>query len=148
MKIKIIINSIESAPEQQGYWQHSTEVWSGEMDILEEGTYLTKISLIAEGQPQPICDIPFSLNSGYYMWVPPETAYEDEDPGDTVQPPLSTEMFIGNTVKRSIFRKLTRRLRMATWVYTCVNCRVGSHAICTGTPKYPCDCAKNGHKDK
>lgn len=69
MKIKIVVNGMEGIPGQPGCIRHSAEVWSGEMNIAE-GIYVTKISVIAEGEPHPICDVPFSLTEGHWMWIP------------------------------------------------------------------------------
>lgn len=77
MKVKIVINTMTIDNEAEVSTKRWSEVWSGEMDILEEGEYLTKISLIAEGQAHPICDVPFSIMEGYWQWVPPLT--DDED---------------------------------------------------------------------
>lgn len=54
-------------------------IWEGDIEILRENVYVTKISIIADGEdmPQPICDIPFSMNKGYYLWVP---AINHDDP--------------------------------------------------------------------
>lgn len=76
MKIKIIVNGMEGIPGQPGCIRHSAEVWSGEMDI-NEGIYVTKISVIAEEQAHPICDVPFSLTEGHWMWIP--ASFEDEN---------------------------------------------------------------------
>lgn len=59
--------------------QRHIQVWSGEIDIERDNIYVTKISIIADGEPQPICDVPFSLNRGYYMWVPPHVELEEDE---------------------------------------------------------------------
>lgn len=71
MKIKIVINTMTLDNEAESSTKRWAEVWSGEMDILEKGEYLTKISIIAEGMAHPICDIPFSPIEGYWQWIPP-----------------------------------------------------------------------------
>jgi hypothetical protein len=70
MKVKIVINTVE-VNDGKVSEEDRSEVWSGELDILRENVYLTKLSIIAEGEPQPICDIPFSLATGYWAWIPP-----------------------------------------------------------------------------
>ena len=67
MKVKIVIKTMDKDGES-----HRSEVWSGEMDILDDDEYLVKMSIIAEGKPEPIVDIPFALGTGYYVWIPPE----------------------------------------------------------------------------
>lgn len=84
MKVRIIVNSWvdDRTKEEQsqpffvkGHPENS-EVWRGDMEILGENVYLLRLSVLADGEPQPICDVPFSLGSGYYMWVPPEGGLE------------------------------------------------------------------------
>lgn len=84
MKVRIIVNSwvddrTEEEQEKPFYVKghpENSEVWRGDMEILRENTYLLRLSVLADGEPQPICDVPFSLGSGYYMWIPPETGME------------------------------------------------------------------------
>lgn len=71
MKVKIVINTMEIDPGGKGARYRSSEVWSGELNILPKGEYLTKISIIADGIEHPICDVPFSLSMGYWQWIPP-----------------------------------------------------------------------------
>ena len=71
MKVKIVINTMEIAPGGESTQYRVSEVWSGELDILPKGEYLTKISIIAEGIEHPICDVPFSVTMGYWQWIPP-----------------------------------------------------------------------------
>lgn len=71
MKIKIVINTMEIAPGGQSAQYRTSEIWSGEMNILPKGEYLTKISILTDGIEHPICDIPFSVTMGYWQWVPP-----------------------------------------------------------------------------
>lgn len=74
VKIKIVINTAKVHVSDSGKMnysnQRSSEVWSGEFEILEEEEYLTKISIIGEGVPHPICDIPFALGIGHWRWIP------------------------------------------------------------------------------
>ena len=73
MKVKIVINTIKMDDHGENeIHRFTSEVWSGEMDILPEGEYLTKISIIAEGMEHPICDVPFSPSEGYWKWINPE----------------------------------------------------------------------------
>lgn len=78
MKAKIVITtaSVEDA-EYQGHKR--SEVWSGELDILDEREYLLRFSIIAEGQPQPIVDVPFAIGIGHWVWVPPDPEHQDEE---------------------------------------------------------------------
>ena len=91
MQIRIIINALEvnnDNPDQ--LWRMTSEVFRGDIDILKEtGRYITKISIIAEGEPQPICDIPFSLAEGHYMWIPPDMESENDD-----EEPISPQDYI------------------------------------------------------
>lgn len=75
MKIRIVIEDHEGDPTRQA----KSEVWSGEIDILKDNVYVTKISILADGEPMPICDIPFSLNKGWYMWVPGNVPSDEDD---------------------------------------------------------------------
>jgi len=68
MKVKIIVSALESGE----FIETHSEVWSGEIEILRDNVYLTSISIMAEGEMQPICQIPFSLGKGHYLWIPPE----------------------------------------------------------------------------
>jgi hypothetical protein len=88
MKAKIVIYDITLTGKQPEnpfqFTGHRTArvVWEGDLDISEEGQYITKLSIYAEGQPQPICDVPFSLGTGHYQGIPAEFG---EDPGDEYQ---------------------------------------------------------------
>jgi hypothetical protein len=74
MKIKIIIQLLTmNDADQSSLSIRHAEVFNGELDIAPKGEYLTKISLIAEGHPHPICDVPFSPTVGYWEWHPPMT---------------------------------------------------------------------------
>ena len=84
MKAKITIQTyVDTRTEEErdlafyvkGFREDS-EVWSGELDIIPEGVYLTKISVIAEGIEHPICEIPFAIGIGHWIWVPPEPLLE------------------------------------------------------------------------
>ena len=68
MKCKIVIQTAESG------MRRTSEVWSGELEIKDDTEYLVKVSLIGEGQPQPLCDIPFALGMGHYVWYPSDNA--------------------------------------------------------------------------
>lgn len=72
MKVKIIIETMENMPGTT----RKSEIFNGELDIKPEGEYLTKISVIAEGYPHPICDVPFSPMTGHWRWYPPLTDNE------------------------------------------------------------------------
>lgn len=79
MKVKIVINTIDKEPTDDLQLRHRTSlVWEGELEIKDDQEYLTKISIIGEGQPQPLCDIPFAIGIGYYQWVPPTTLQQEE----------------------------------------------------------------------
>jgi hypothetical protein len=110
MKVKIIIQTWENVPNDSNepfktkFRRRQSEVWSGELEILQENEYLAKLSIIAEDEPQPIVDIPFATGIGYYMWIPPQydvaeedegwnlsDYYDDQDlPGDTIPPKVQS----------------------------------------------------------
>lgn len=81
VKIKIIINTTKVSVKEDGKIVHSemrsAEIWQGDLEILEDNEYLTKISILGEGQAHPICDIPFALGTGWWMWVPQEWQTEE-----------------------------------------------------------------------
>lgn len=94
MKLRIIIEDYEKLAGQDhteaAAKQGKSEVWSGDVEILREGVYITKISLLADGEPQPICDVPFSMSKGFYMWVPGSGPQDDDSvyyqaPGQVVE---------------------------------------------------------------
>lgn len=80
MKVKIIINTRHA--EQHG--DNRSQIWEGELEIKDHQEYLTMVSVMAEGQPQPICQVPFAIGIGHYQWIPPDRNYENyegsEDP--------------------------------------------------------------------
>ena len=67
MRMKIVISTMERLDSGE----RRSEIWNGEMDILEDGEYITKISILGEGMEHPICEIPFSPMTGYWQWIPP-----------------------------------------------------------------------------
>jgi len=72
VKIKIVINTRKA--EEHG--DNRAVIWEGELEILDKEEYLTMISMIGEGQPQPLCMIPFAIGIGHYLWIPPDAGYE------------------------------------------------------------------------
>ena len=56
--------------------QHRSVIWEGDLEILDENEYLMMISMIGEGQPQPLVTVPFGLGIGHYVWIPPNNEYE------------------------------------------------------------------------
>jgi hypothetical protein len=84
MKTKIVITTMKA--EEKGL--HRSEIWSGEMEILDNQEYLVLFSIIAEGQPQPIFQAPFAIGIGHYRWIPPDREWaamydnEEQDYGD------------------------------------------------------------------
>ena len=70
MKIKIIINTRKADQESD----NRSVVWEGDLEILDKEEYLMKILMIGEGQPQPLCDIPFAIGIGHYLWFPPDNS--------------------------------------------------------------------------
>jgi hypothetical protein len=111
MQVRIIIDtwtSLEDAKpfDQRGY-QSRSEVWHGDINIENDKEYLTRITMIADGQEHPICDVPFAIGSGYWRWFPPETPLETNETEelaafaeDMVKPKLTYP------VKQSRFRRL------------------------------------------
>jgi hypothetical protein len=89
MKCKIVIETFLMTEKGEGPFDYKgmrtrAEVWSGELELKRDDEYLSKISIIAEGEEHPICDVPFALDIGYWQWVPPSTAYDsDDDDGGT-----------------------------------------------------------------
>ena len=85
MKLKFILNTSEpilttgesEALFDQKYVRTAQEIWKGELE-LPDGVLVMKVSVIAEGQPHPICDIPFSLTEGHWRWIPPAVDYEED----------------------------------------------------------------------
>lgn len=77
MHLKFILNTLERPSKEGGMVRTSQEIWSGEMQ-LPDGVLVMKVSVIAEGEPHPICDVPFSLTEGYWEWHPPEAEYGEE----------------------------------------------------------------------
>lgn len=78
MKVKIVINTSDA----EGHGIRRSEIWNGEMEILDKKEYLVMISVIGEGQPQPICQIPFAMGIGHYLWVPPDKEIDGLMEGD------------------------------------------------------------------
>jgi hypothetical protein len=76
MKVKIVVAALEDKePGGLDQFQQRTEetrsvIWEGELDILRDNIYITKISVIGEGEEHPIVDIPFSLDQGWWQWMP------------------------------------------------------------------------------
>lgn len=67
MKCKIIINTL-NYPDEGDSYMASSEIWSGELELLNEHEYLMKLSLIAEGKEHPLCDMPFGIDIGHWRW--------------------------------------------------------------------------------
>lgn len=80
MKAKIVINTwVDTRTEEEQHmaffvkgYAETSEVWSGELEIIPKGVYLLKMSVIAEGEPHPIVEVPFSIGIGHWLWVPPD----------------------------------------------------------------------------
>lgn len=77
MKAKIVITTA-SVEESEYQGMKRSEVWNGELDILDNREYLLRFSIIAEGQPQPIVDVPFAIGMGHWIWIPPDREIEQE----------------------------------------------------------------------
>jgi hypothetical protein len=75
MKVKIAIESASPIDGSMLGMRH-TVVWEGELEILQDTEYVTKISLIGEGEPQPLCDVPWAIGVGHYVWVPPAPIFD------------------------------------------------------------------------
>jgi len=67
MKAKIVITTADESGDHK-----RSEIWAGEMEILDKTEYLLRFSVIAEGQPQPLVDVPFALGMGHWIWLPDE----------------------------------------------------------------------------
>lgn len=70
MRVKIVVEDVTSLYGGSRLEMSRSEIWSGEFDLRRDGTYITKVSMIAEGYEHPICDIPFSMDTGHWLWVP------------------------------------------------------------------------------
>lgn len=91
MRVRIVIDTFKpsegiGSPFKFEGRRQSTLVWQGEIDILDNTEYITKISLIGEGQPQPLCEVPFALGMGHYQWMPPLLDEEDYSWQDEEEP--------------------------------------------------------------
>lgn len=53
-----------------GTFSSRSLVWEGDIAIEDKTQYITKVSVIGEGEPQPLCEIPFAIGVGYYIWIP------------------------------------------------------------------------------
>ena len=73
MKVKIIINTRRSEDHEM----QRSEIWSGELEIKDKDEYLMLISVIGEGEPQPICQVPFAIGIGHYLWIPPDSGWQE-----------------------------------------------------------------------
>lgn len=82
MKVKIVIvtASVEGG-EYTG--MRRSEVWNGELDILDDQEYLVKMSVIGEGMEHPIVDIPFATGIGHWHWIPDRDFINYPDIGQT-----------------------------------------------------------------
>lgn len=69
MKVRILIDTHKEGEDGN----HRAIVWEGDMEIIDKQEYLMMISLLGEGQPQPLCQAPFTIGIGHYIWVPPES---------------------------------------------------------------------------
>jgi hypothetical protein len=56
-----------------------SEVWRGDINITNPREYLTRIQVIADGEAQPICDIPFGIGMGHWMYIPPNNDEVEND---------------------------------------------------------------------
>lgn len=65
MKIRITIDGTD------GTMRHRSQVLEQDVEILDKRLYITKVSILGEGEPQPICEVPFAIGCGYYLWIPP-----------------------------------------------------------------------------
>lgn len=91
MKIKIVINT--RVAEESG--DNRSEIWSGELEIKDKDEYLTMISVIGEGIEHPICQIPFAIGIGHYLWIPPDHNYENYERDEEFFPDDSTGLIDG-----------------------------------------------------
>lgn len=76
MKVRIVIDTVEVSGGITSKLR--SEVWSGDLEILRDKEYLTRISILGHGEPQPICQIPFAIGIGHYLWIPPDNYPESE----------------------------------------------------------------------
>ena len=67
MKCQIIIDTIVDGEDGL----HRSKIWEGELEILDKHEYLVLVSVMAEGELHPICQIPFAKDIGHFVWIPP-----------------------------------------------------------------------------
>lgn len=84
MKVRLIINTFVGKGVDPGWFTNDghaerVEVWKGDIDIKEDNVYLMKISLLADGEPHPIVDVPFSVGLGWWEWHPGSSPEELAD---------------------------------------------------------------------
>jgi hypothetical protein len=70
MKVKIVVEDVTQLYGGRRLEFSRSQIWEGELDLLDDNVYITKVSIIAEGHEHPICDIPFSMDTGHWLWVP------------------------------------------------------------------------------
>jgi hypothetical protein len=75
MKIKILIDTQADGQTEM----NRSQVWEGELDILNENEYLMLISMMIEGEAHPIVQVPFSKGIGHYIWIPPDIQESEEE---------------------------------------------------------------------
>lgn len=95
MKVKMAIQTRKAEDEMN---RHAV-IWEGELEIKDKDEYLMMISVIADGVPQPICQVPFSIGMGHYLWIPPDREYH-EMLGKPEQEVLSNYGYRGSNRKR------------------------------------------------
>lgn len=85
MKCKIFINTltvkpVPGKPLDARTQMATSQIWEGELDIVDENEYITKVVIIAEGKEHPICEVPFSPDmGGYWQYIPYITAAEEKE---------------------------------------------------------------------
>lgn len=76
MKVQIIIDTVKEG-ENLFTGTNRSKVWEGELEIIDEKEYLVLITIMGEGMPQPIVQLPFAKGIGHYIWIPPDTEVRD-----------------------------------------------------------------------
>ena len=79
MKCKLIITTAKEGENGR----HRAQLWEGEIELKDKTEYLAMVTLLAEGQEHPICQIPFAMGIGHWHWIP--DAPEEWDYGETEQ---------------------------------------------------------------
>jgi len=74
MNVKMVIRTFKEGEDGV----HDSEIWNGELEIKDHKEHLMLVSVIAEGQPHPICQVPFAIGIGHWVWIPDDMEKDSE----------------------------------------------------------------------